>query len=1086
MKKFLIVLIMLGFVSLAFGLTYDADNYKKNLSYVRTGTYNDPILRFMTEVETLLFPSSGTGTIWYVDSTVVTEGAGTSWTAAFDTIEEAYDECAANNGDIVYVAAGHQETLGTLVLDTEGVTLRGFGRGEDIPEIRYNGTGDIVTISAASNVLYNLSFLASVHAVTTAINITADGDYTSIISCEFPEPNTNTYDFATAIQLTGAADNVTVANCVYKHADAIGPVEFIDGGTSAVQGLTVVGNRIHSEFSAAAIFSDQTDTEMYIAYNTISNMTSSLYAIDLGDNATGWLVGNKVSTDAIGTSVDPGKLSVDETTVWSAYGTADVTAVPIFTNMTGVLRWGATELAQLEGEAVDAIEADSLDKLISADDSAGATAYPDSVVDDSILAYIMTSDQDHTGYDNTSMSLEALNVDLDAIIVDAALWNTSTKARTILYGADTPGAVASAQTTAQTDLDLLTDSDGVIIGAAALALIQAEVTTALEADFLDHLVAAAIGDDPVDGSIIADLASKLATSDWTTYNNQTDSQEAIRDAIDGLTGVGFRGTVSAGSTVTSVVCNDLAGFGNDYFNTNWSLYVVKDLAGSAAAPEGVRVDITDYATLTGTFTVLTTGTACATGDEIYILRNDEMNLDDATILGASGNIWYVDSGASTGDSTGTTWENAFDTILLAIAGATASNGDVIYIAAGHSEDVAGAYAINKAGLSFVGKGEGDLQATMVFSATGSQLDVTVADVMMENIKFEASIPDVVAGIDVADGGDGFYLKRCRFVDDTATTDEFLIAINLQADADDVVIERCEFLTVGGGATEGIFIGEVVDNLQIIGNYMVGDWTVSAIWGDEAITNALIKDNVIFQETNSQHAIELDVGSLATGMLIGNFLYTDSYSTMLDPGSMICIGNEGTIALDESPMAIPISVDSAAVAAQADGSNLERLEYLQVDTAAIIVDFTNSGSYLIIQADVLSSAILNNTQSGSSAITGAASGTLLLIDIYISLDSTGWNHDTPPTNFEISCDNVKGLTGADAPIVLEVSGSFGANTTFQASVDGDTKLVPFVLESGKKLYFHGDDDTGTGGGTGTITMVFQRVSDAATIAGNDLS
>jgi len=50
--------------------------------------------------------------------------------------------------------------------------------------------------------------------------------------------------------------------------------------------------------------------------------------------------------------------------------------------------------------------------------------------------------------------------------------------------------------------------------------------------------------------------------------------------------------------------------------------------------------------------------------------------------------------------------------------------------------------------------------------------------------------------------------------------------------------------------------------------------------------------------------------------------------MLDPGSMICFDNMGTIALDEGPMPIPVSVNSAAVTADDDGAVLERLEFVQ--------------------------------------------------------------------------------------------------------------------------------------------------------------
>ena len=60
----------------------------------------------------------------------------------------------------------------------------------------------------------------------------------------------------------------------------------------------------------------------------------------------------------------------------------------------------------------------------------------------------------------------------------------------------------------------------------ALAAINAEVDTAIETYKLDHLIAVADGDDPVNGSIIADMVS--ATGDWSTFTAANESLEALR------------------------------------------------------------------------------------------------------------------------------------------------------------------------------------------------------------------------------------------------------------------------------------------------------------------------------------------------------------------------------------------------------------------------------------------------------------------------------------------------------------------------------------------------------------------------------
>ena len=64
------------------------------------------------------------------------------------------------------------------------------------------------------------------------------------------------------------------------------------------------------------------------------------------------------------------------------------------------------------------------------------------------------------------------------------------------------------------------------------ANINTEVDTALSDIALDHLMAAAVtGPDVVDDSVIAQLASKSGTADWDSFDNTTDSQEAIADSV---------------------------------------------------------------------------------------------------------------------------------------------------------------------------------------------------------------------------------------------------------------------------------------------------------------------------------------------------------------------------------------------------------------------------------------------------------------------------------------------------------------------------------------------------------------------------
>ena len=159
-----------------------------------------------------------------------------------------------------------------------------------------------------------------------------------------------------------------------------------------------------------------------------------------------------------------------------------------------------------------------------------------------------------------------------------------------------------------------------------------------------------------------------------------------------------------------------------------------------------------------------------------------------------------------------------------------------------------------------------------------------------------------------------------------------------------------------------------------------------------------------------------------------------------------------------------------------------LAHTDLDTiiAAVGGGVDASGTKLNITSTVTSSAIPNNTQT-AGAITGAASGDLLLTEITMSTDATGV---VAPTNLEVSVDNAKGVTGAAAPILLEAVAALGANAT-SSSKDATSHTLPLKLESGKKVYVHGDDAAGTGAGTVDITLVFERITQDATIIAADL-
>jgi len=123
-------------------------------------------------------------------------------------------------------------------------------------------------------------------------------------------------------------------------------------------------------------------------------------------------------------------------------------------------------------------------------------------------------------------------------------------------------------------------------------------------------------------------------------------------------------------------------------------------------------------------------------------------------------------------------------------------------------------------------------------------------------------------------------------------------------------------------------------------------------------------------------------------------------------------------------------------------------------------------------------IPNNAQAVAGLLATATGGDVLIEEI---IWQRGADNFVGPTNYEFSTDNIAGLTGAAAPNGVALLVKFNAQKTGILSIDGATKQVPFVLESGKKLYIHGDDAATSAGGTTDFYIRYRRLAAGAYLA-----
>lgn len=315
----------------------------------------------------------------------------------------------------------------------------------------------------------------------------------------------------------------------------------------------------------------------------------------------------------------------------------------------------------------------------------------------------------------------------------------------------------------------------------------------------------------------------------------------------------------------------------------------------------------------------------------------------------TGSVFYVDSNVSN-EGDGTSWTRAKDTLDEAINLCAASNGDIIYVAQGHAESgsAAGLWDADVAGITIRGIGNGALAPSFTFADTDTTVVLGAANIKVENLRFLAGISAVVVGVSVEAAADNCTIVGCDFPEPSTSTFEFVRAVLLATGADNFSFNYNTYSNADAtGATNVVDIDTgVVNGFSAIGNRIIGEFAEGAIHSDQVALENFVWGNDIQNITTGQHAIEFTAA--ATGTCAFNTMYTDAAATTLDPGSMKCFENYNVDVINESAYLVPVVGDNVgnyigvgsanddavttSTASNADGSILERLEYIQAQAA----------------------------------------------------------------------------------------------------------------------------------------------------------
>ena len=409
------------------------------------------------------------GDSWYVDSGKTASGDGKSWDYAVITINEAYDLATASNGDVIHVAVNSDETIDAAT----DLVCDKIG----ITIIGYGSGSERPTLS-----------WADVAAATIPVSA-ADNVFKNII---FDGSSTAGDGPDAMFTITAAGFQLIRSEIIISDANEAATV--VITGSAAADHMKVLGNRFFGTIAGAGIGCDSAVTfsaaaeDIEIAYNTFE-----------GDFAEGALDSGSAVT----------QMNAHHNYIWNAHN--GVEAIHFDGAVTGTIAYTQV-VTDAYGTAIDAGSCDVFE-----------TYWADDGAHDAMAVQVLTNEDGATPWSATELAIMESEAN-DALVDEGLDYLVKVAAGT--------SAAYPSNVTALSVLAYIMAVEGAISD-------YDEATDSLEAiaDHVQTLITTTAGSDAypsgvTNESIIAYILSASATPAASSFDNETDSLEALRDNQD--------------------------------------------------------------------------------------------------------------------------------------------------------------------------------------------------------------------------------------------------------------------------------------------------------------------------------------------------------------------------------------------------------------------------------------------------------------------------------------------------------------------------------------------------------------------------
>lgn len=268
-------------------------------------------------------------------------------------------------------------------------------------------------------------------------------------------------------------------------------------------------------------------------------------------------------------------------------------------------------------------------------------------------------------------------------------------------------------------------------------------------------------------------------------------------------------------------------------------------------------------------------------------------------------VFWVDSVTGSDGNKGNE-KYPFATIAKAVSACRNNTGDMVLVAPNHTETIIAETSINKSKISIVGYGNGyKSRPTITFAtAISARWKINANAIRISNIDFAASITSLEECILIDKRCD---IDNCTFYFVGGSANSFIdISSAVANTADNTHITNCEFISILGEATYGVYLGNNTDGV-IIDHCKFYDGFATACFYNANLAvslNLQITDCSFINKTAGKYAIQIEQ-STTDGVASRNYMFTDTFATTIKPAAVKCFECYSTATNDKNARLNPV-------------------------------------------------------------------------------------------------------------------------------------------------------------------------------------